>query len=81
LAEYVRRRFIPQPEELAQTGVHVVAAGQRLDHIAAAQIGDAEHAWQLADANGADVPSELVVVVGRRLRVTLPWGIPGATYA
>src|SRR5262245_61787261 len=77
---YVRRRFIPQPDELAQSGVHVVGPGDRADLIAAARIGDPEQAWQIADANGADWPSELVVV-GRRLRITFPLGISGAGHA
>ena len=28
---YVRRRFLPQPEDLVQTGEHVVTAGERPD--------------------------------------------------
>jgi hypothetical protein len=58
---------------------HVVVAGERLDRIAFAELGDAELAWQIADANGAMDPDELDAV-GRRLRITLPASAgPGAT--
>jgi hypothetical protein len=72
---YVRRRFLPQPEELAQIGEHEVRQGERLDHIAHAEFGDAEQFWVLADANRAMDPDELIRP-GRRLRVTLAAGIP-----
>ncbi|MBV6696782.1 hypothetical protein KV557_06530 [Kitasatospora aureofaciens] len=68
---YVRRRFLPHPEELTLLREHVVTAGERLDRIAFAELGDAELAWQLADANRAVDPDELAVT-GRRLRITLP---------
>lgn len=74
---YLRRRFLPQPESLAELGSHSTVEGDRLDLIAAATIGDAEQAWQLADANRAMMPPDLVLPVGRRLRITLPAGIPG----
>lgn len=78
---YVRRRFLPHPEDLAELGEHVVAAGERLDHIAAVQFGDPEQAWQIADANRAMRPEELTATPGRRLRIALPDGIPGSVAA
>lgn len=72
---YVRRRFLPQPEELAQIGEHEVRPGERLDHIAHMEFGDAEQFWILADANRAMEPHELIRI-GRRLRVTLAAAIP-----
>lgn len=75
---YVRRRFLPQPEELAPVGEHVVLPGQRLDHVATVHFGDPEQAWRIADANRAMDPDELTAAPGRRLRITLPPGIaPG----
>ncbi|SEP95557.1 hypothetical protein SAMN04487983_1002267 [Streptomyces sp. yr375] len=69
---HLRRRFLPQPEELTGVGEHVVAAGDRLDRIAARRYGDPEQSWRLADANRAMCPDELTAVPGRRLRITLP---------
>ena len=70
---YVRRRFVPKPEDLTPLGVHVVLPGERLDRIAFVELGAAELAWRIADANRALDPDELAVA-GRRLRITLPAG-------
>jgi hypothetical protein len=74
---YLRRRFCPDPLTLAEVGTHVVAEGERLDHIAAAAFADPEQFWRLCDANRALDPRELVAAIGRRLRLTLPPGVPG----
>jgi hypothetical protein len=74
---YLRRRFLPQPEQLALLEQHVVALGDRLDNVAAQRLGDPEQFWRIADANRALRPEELVAEVGRRLRITLPAGVPG----
>jgi hypothetical protein len=76
-ASYVTRRFIPPPEKFATLQEHVVSDGDRLDNLAARYLGDPEQYWRLCDANSAMRPDELVEMVGRRLRVTLPEGIPG----
>jgi hypothetical protein len=75
---YVLRRFLPQPEDLTPLGTHLVTSGERdrLDLVAAAELGDAELSWQVADANRAMDPDELTCVPGRRLRITLPAGLP-----
>lgn len=73
---YVERRFLPPPERFAVIQEHVVAQGDRLDNIAAHYLGDPEQFWRIADANGAMQPERLVEV-GRRLRITLPEGVPG----
>lgn len=69
---HLRRRFLPHPEELTAVGEHVVAAGERLDLIAARRYGDPEQSWRIADANRAMRPDDLTAVPGRRLRITLP---------
>lgn len=78
---YLRRRFVPPPERFALLQEHLVTEGERLDAIAARYLGDAEQFWRICDANGAIRPEELIETVGRRLRITLPEGIPGAPSA
>ena len=73
----LRRRFLPPSTRFALLQTHVVLGGERLDRIAAREIGDAEMFWRLCDANDAMLPDDLTAVIGRRLRVTLPEGIPG----
>lgn len=72
---YVRRRFLPRPEELVVIGEHEVRHGERLDTIAFAVFGDPEQFWRIADANRATDLDDLLVV-GMRLRITLPAGTP-----
>jgi hypothetical protein len=78
---YVRRRFVPPPENFSVLFEHVVTEGERLDNITAQNLGDPEQFWRVCDANGAIRPEELVETVGRRIRITLPEGIPGAPNA
>ncbi|MCP4329281.1 MAG: LysM domain-containing protein [Alphaproteobacteria bacterium] len=75
---YLRRRFVPPAERFALLQLHSVVGGDRLDNLAALYLGDPEQFWQLCDANGAIRPNELIEAIGRRLRITLPEGIPGA---
>ena len=75
---YLARRLVPLPARFATLKEHVVAEGERLDQIAAQELGDPEAFWRLADANGALRPQDLTETPGRRLRVTLPEGLPGA---
>jgi hypothetical protein len=76
---YVRRRFLPSPARFSLLQEHVVGEGERLDNIAARYLGDPEQFWRIADANNAMRPEELTQEPGRRLRITLPEGIPGAS--
>jgi hypothetical protein len=76
---YVRRRFVPPPERFELLQEHTVVEGDRLDTITAQYLGDPEQFWRLCDANGAVRPDELTETVGRRLRITLPEGIPGVS--
>ena len=55
----------------------LVTEGDRLDNITAAHLGDPEQFWRICDANRAMRPDELTRGLGRRLRITLPDGIPG----
>jgi hypothetical protein len=75
---YLRRRFVPGPERFALLQQHEVTAGERLDNITAHYLGDPEQFWRICDANRAMRPEELTETAGRRLRITLPEGIPGA---
>jgi hypothetical protein len=74
---YVRRRFVPPAERFELLQEHSVAEGERLDNITAHYLGDAEQFWRVCDANNAMRPDELTETIGRRLRITLPEGIPG----
>ena len=74
---YLRRRFVPQPERFALLQEHTVIQGDRLDNLATRYLGDPEQFWRLCDANGAVWPDELTEKTGRKIRVTLPEGIPG----
>lgn len=78
---YLRRRFVPSPELFATLFEHTVTAGERLDHVAARHLGDPEQFWRIADANGALRPEELTEEIGRRLRITLPLGVPATPNA
>ena len=78
---YLRRRFVPPPENFALLQEHGVTEGERLDNITARYLGDPEQFWQICDANNAMQPEELILIAGRRLRITLPEGIPGAQSA
>lgn len=76
---YYRRRFVPPAENHAFTHELEVRPSERLDLIAALEHGDAELWWRIADANGAMRPSDLTERPGRRLRIALPYGMPGDT--
>jgi hypothetical protein len=74
---YLRRRFLPPSASFAPLREHVVSDGERMDLIAARELGDAEAYWRICDANDAMRPDDLTVPIGRRLSITLPQGIPG----
>jgi hypothetical protein len=74
---YLRRRLVPPPERFALLQEHTVTEGDRLDNITARYLGDPEQFWRICDANAAMRPEELMEIIGRRLRITLPEGIPG----
>jgi hypothetical protein len=74
---YLQRRFVPPSERFALLVEHTVEEQERLDTIAAQYLDDPEAFWRIADANNAIDPHELTNTPGRRLRITLPEGIPG----
>ena len=74
---YVRRRFVPQPDQFNLLQEHKLTQGERLDNITNKYFGDPEQFWKICDANGVLHPDELTETIGRRIRITLPKGIPG----
>lgn len=76
---YLRRRFCPPPERFALLQEHLVAQQDRLDVVTGQYLGDPEQFWRICDANAAMRPDELTETIGRRIRITLPEGIPGLT--
>lgn len=74
---YLRRRFLPPPEQFVTLHEHTVIEGQRTDQIAAQHLSDPEQFWRLCDANGVLHPEELTDTVGQRVRITLPAGVTG----
>ncbi|MBL8416840.1 MAG: LysM domain-containing protein [Dechloromonas sp.] len=73
---YLRRRFIPDPATLVPVGEVQVQGGDRLDRLAATNLGDPIQFWRIADGNGAQVPSDLEFP-GSTLRLTLPASLGG----
>jgi len=72
---YVRRRFLPPVEHFALLIEHRTKQGERVDTIAAEHLGDPEQYWRICDANGVVDPLELTET-GKRVRITLPEGVP-----
>jgi hypothetical protein len=60
---YLRRRFLPPLGP--RGGRHVVAAGERLDHLAFRLLGDPEQFWRIADVNTEMRAERLVARHGR----------------
>ncbi len=77
LVTYVRRRFVSQPENFATLREHLVESGDRVDNLAANYLGDPQQYWRICDGNRVLRPEELTETVGRRIRITLPEGVPG----
>lgn len=78
---YLRRRFLPDPARFALLQLHTVSQGERPDLIAAQYLAAPDAAWRIADANGVMNPDDLTASPGKRLRITLPEGIPGTSNA
>lgn len=80
LVRYVRRRLLPPLDRFTLLQEHLVTEGDRLDNITARYLGDPEQFWRVCDANPVMRPDELEAL-GRRIRITLPEGIPGTPHA
>ncbi len=76
---YLRRRFVPHPDRFSLLQEHTVTEGERPDNLTNQYLGDPEQFWQLCDSNNVMQPDELTETIGRRIRITLPEGIPGST--
>lgn len=74
---YLRRRIVPPPERFSLLQEHTVVQGDRLDNLTSQYLGDPEQFWRVCDANGVIRPEELTESIGRKIRITLPEGIPG----
>lgn len=74
---YLKRRFVPSPDRFSLLHEHVVTQGDRLDNITARYYNDPLQFWRICDANNAMKPTELTDEIGRKLRISLPEGIPG----
>jgi hypothetical protein len=74
---YLKRRFLPSPDQFSILQLHTVTDGERLDNIAAQFMDDPTVFWRIADANAAMRPEKLTEQPGRILRITLPLGVPG----
>ena len=72
---YLERRFVPSPDSFQLLQLHTVTQGERLDNIAAQNLGDPQAFWRICDANRAMRPEDLTETLGRKIRVTLPAGI------
>ncbi len=73
---HLKRRFVPAPDRLALLQEHIVVEADRLDNITALYLSDPLLFWRICDANNAMNPPDLTVAIGRRLRITMPEGIP-----
>lgn len=73
---YVRRRFLPQGDEMPLLAEVSVAQGERIDLVSNRTLGDPLAYWRICDANNAMDPQALAEEAandpGRLLRVPLP---------
>jgi hypothetical protein len=76
--QYVSRRFIPAPQQMAVLQRYRVQQGDRIDVLAAALIGTPLSYWQICDANLAVDPTDVTAQPGTFIAIMLPPGVPGA---
>lgn len=73
---YLKRRFVPDPARFSLLQEHLVVDGDRLDNVTARYLADPQQFWRICDANNAMNPRDLTAETGRRLKITMPEGIP-----
>src|SRR5262245_48786674 len=78
---YFERRFVPQQDRFVTLQEHEIQEHERMDHLAGAYLSDAEQFWRIADANNELDAAQLTAEAGRRVRITLPEGIPEPRHA
>jgi hypothetical protein len=75
---FLGRRLCPRTDRFALLYEVRISERDRRDLLGHRHLGDAELWWRLADANGIVDPRDLTDPIGRRVRITLPEGVPGA---
>ncbi len=78
---YLRRRFLPASDRFTVVQEHRVAAGERIDHLAATYLGDPEQYWRLCDANDAVRPDALMERLDSVVDIALPQDATGVSGA
>ncbi len=68
---YKARRFLPQGDNIPVLTTIPLRPGDRLDVLAAANLGDPEQFWQICDANNAMNPFDLLDAADT-LRIPIP---------
>jgi hypothetical protein len=68
---FVKRRFIPAPDDATTVVEHTVTQGERLDNITARYLGDPTQFWRVCDANNVMQPNELTDTIGTRIKIAL----------
>lgn len=74
MVTYLKRRFVPAPENFALLQWHRVVQGERLDNIAAQYLGDPEQFWRLCDLNLVRRPVDLTAEPGAAVAAPSPEG-------
>jgi hypothetical protein len=77
VVRYLDRRFIPPTSRFNPLRQYVIVQGDRIDNVAARQIGDPLLYWLLCDANAAMDPDDLTAQVGRSITIAMPSAIGG----
>lgn len=77
--KYKKRRVLPivdtdyNSDNIPTLQEVTIKAGDRLDNISAATLGDPEQFWQICDYNNAMYPPDLTFELGKTLVVKAPW--------